>query len=381
MFPPENQTKAQDLAWIGEGMAIAVSEEMESPGVETISWSERVRFVESVDLPPGTPLSRGSMIRVAQKAAADALVFGSYSGTPDNLRIVLRVLDLKTLKLGGEKVANGPVSALPQLENELAWVLLADVSPGLNLSREEFRARTRKVSNQAYLNFINCLSVPDTAERAKRLMRTLELNRDFPQASFLVGEYYFSGSDWFRAIQYLKPALRSPQNLCDAEFMLGTSYLKVEDNTDAIQAYSTLISHTRSVEALNNLGVAYARKGDYTAAMQNLTEARALARSDLLVELNLALVYHLQGEEAAALAILADAVKEHPDHGMLQYLYGLALADQGESDKAARALAQAQRLGLDPDKLKRQDPRTWTQIFPAWVYRGAAAWTGVTRID
>lgn len=381
VFPPDNESKLPDLGWIGEGLAIAVSEEMETPNVETLSWDERVRFIESIDLPTNTPLSRGSMIRVAQKAAADALIFGSYSGTAENLRIALRVFDLKSMKLSGEHVANGPVSALPQLENELAWVILSDAARDMNLSREVFRAQMRKVPNQAYTSFINCLSIADGGERAKRLLKTLDLWHDFPQASFLLGEYYYNSGDWLHAIQYLKPALNGAQNLCDAEFMLGTSYLKQADPSAAIQAYTRLTARYRSVEPLNNLGVAYARKGEYAAAARVLTEARAFAKADMVVEVNLALVYHLQGEVAAALSILGEAVKAHPDEGMLQYLLGLALDKQGDSESSARAFDQARKLGLDPEKLNRQDPRLWTRFFSAWTCRSPAAWTGEAKID
>jgi hypothetical protein len=68
IFPPENLTKTKTLSWIAEGLAIALSEECQVPGVETVSWEERIRFVEASDLPPNSVLSHASMIRVAQRA-------------------------------------------------------------------------------------------------------------------------------------------------------------------------------------------------------------------------------------------------------------------------------------------------------------------------
>jgi tetratricopeptide (TPR) repeat protein len=376
MFPPENQSKVQGLAWIGEGLAIAISEELLVPGVETISWEERARFVESSDLPPNTPLSRASMIRVAQKAAVDQLVFGSCTGTRDNLRIALRVLDLKSLRLSGEIVANGPMSALPQLENELAWVILSDVGLNGALSREDFRARSRTVPNGPYSSFISCLAVSDEAERAKMLLKTVELYRDFPQASFFLGAYYFENGDCVRAIQYLKPAMKSAQSFLEAEFMLGTCYMKQDKLAEAVQAYNAVVKRCQALEVLNNLGVAYLRRGDYPLAAQNLVEARALAKTDLTVGLNLAILRYLQGDEPAAQAVLEEMVQVHADQGMLQYLYSLALESRGESRKAAVALDQAKKLGVDPEKAKRQDPRSWTQIFPVWARRPAVTWGG-----
>lgn len=381
MFPPENQSKVQGLAWIGEGLAIAISEELLAPDVETISWEERLRFIESSDLPPNTLLSRASMIRVAQKAAADQLVFGSYAGTRDNLHIVLRVLDLKSLRLSGEIAANGPMSALPQLENELAWVILSDMGLNGALSREDFRARSRTVPNGPYSSFISCLAVSDGAKRAKMLLKTVELYRNFPQASFLVGVYYFEKGDCVRAIQYLKPALKAAQSFLEAEFMLGTCYLKQDKPAEAVQAYNAVVKRCPALEVLNNLGVAYLRRGNYPLAAQNLVEACNLAKTDLTVGLNLAILRHLQGDEPAALAILNEMVKVHADQGMLQYLYSLALESRGDSRKAAVALDQAKKLGVDPEKVKRQDPRSWTQIFPTWTRRPVVTWGGKIGFD
>jgi tetratricopeptide (TPR) repeat protein len=380
IFPPENQSKMQELSWVGEGLAIAISEEMEIPEVETLSWEERGRFEESIDLPPNAPLSQASMIRVAQKAAADRLVFGSYSGTRENLQISLRVLNLKSLKLGGEHVANGPVTALPQLENELAWVLLSETDLDLKLTREEFRARTRAVPNQPFSSFVGCLSVGDEAERAQRLQKTIELYRDFPQASFLLGAFYFGLGDWARSVQYLKPALKGTQNILETEFMLGTCYLKLDDPSAAVEAYHSLLARSQSLEAFNNLGVAYLRKGDFPQAVRELAQARGFAESNISVALNLAIANRLQGDEAAALAVLEQAVRAHPDQGMIQYLYGLTLDNRGESEKAARALDVAGKLGMDAEKLRRQDPRTWTQVFLRWTHRPVVTRIGEAKL-
>jgi len=369
IFPPENQSKAPELSWVGEGLAIAISEEMEMADVETLTWEEKVRFEESIDLPMNAPLSQASMIRVAQKAVADRLVFGSYSGTRDNLQISLRVLDLKSLKLGGEHVANGPVTALPQLENELAWVLLAETGSDRKLSREEFRARTRAVPNEQFSAFVGCLSVGDEAGRAKQLQKVIEQYRDFPQASFLLGAYYFDLGDWARSLQVLKPALQGAQNILETEFMLGTCYLRLEDPSNAVEAYNSLLVRSQSLEAYNNLGVAYLRKGDFPRAIKALAQARVFSESNISVALNLAIANRLQGDAAAALAVLDQAAAAHPDQGMIQYLYGLTLNERGESEKAARALDAAQKLGIDAEKLRRQEPRAWTQVFVSWTHR------------
>jgi Tfp pilus assembly protein PilF len=379
IFPPENLTKNKTLSWIGDGLAIAISEECQVPGVETISWEERVRFVEASDLPPSAVLSRASMIRVAQRAAADRLVFGSYRGNEANLRIDLRVLDLKSMKLSGPIVANGSASALAQLENELAWVILSDGGRNGAISRESFRARTRSVPNRAFAYFITCLGITDEDERARLLLKTLEMYRDIPQASFFLGAYYFQNGDCSKAVQHLKPALREAQYFLEAQFMLGTCYLRLDNVAEALAPYNAILDQDKPLEVFNNLGIAYMRRGDFALAVQNLIEARNLARTDMTVGMNLAILRSLQGDETAALAVLEELVAAHPEQGILQFLFGLSLSRQGENAKSAAALERAGRLGIDVEKMKHQDPRTWARLFPTWNRRPQTPWIGETK--
>jgi Flp pilus assembly protein TadD len=379
VFPLENLTRLKSLNWIGEGIAISLSGTLETPGVETISWEERARFIEASDLPPSLPLSRASMIRMAQKAAVDRIVFGSYAGTEDRLEIVVQVLNVRTLRISNEKFANGPLSMLARMENDMAWEILADSGLTGALSRQDFSGRTRSVANKTYSDFIGCLALADETARAQALQKILDVNRDLPQASFLLGAYYFQNGNCAKAGQYLKPALKDAQGYLEAQFMLGTCSLKQDHVQEAIQAYSAILVRSQALEVLNNIGVAYLRMGDIPLATQSLVEARKLARSDLTVGLNLALLRHLQGDELAALSVLDDLAKAHPEQGMVQYLHGVALTSRGQQERAAAAFEQAARQGIDPAEMKRQDARDWALIFPAWIRRPGFTGVGESR--
>jgi len=379
IFPPEDLSKSRTLSWIGEGMAIALSEECQSPGVETASWEERIRFIEASDLPPNSVLSRASMIRVSQRLAADHIVFGSYTGSEESLRFELRILNLKSMKLSGPIVANGSAAALPQLENELAWVILSAVGGAGSVSRENFRARTRAIPNKTYAYYIGCLGIADEAERVKQLLKAVEMFREFPQASYLIGVHYLQAGDCTKASQYLKSALKEAQYFAETQFMLGTCSLLQDNPGEAIQAYNAFLARSRSLEALNNLGVAYLRQGDYALAVQHLVGARNLARTDLTVGLNLSILRHLQGDEAAMTALVEELLKAHPEQGILQFLYGIALAGRGRTDRSQAAFERARSLGIDVEEMRRRSPLSWTRIFPVWIRRPESPWFRIAR--
>ncbi len=366
IFPPENMSKTAALAWIGESVCLSISDQLRMPALEVFGREDRLNFVEGADLPPNATLSRASMIHVSQHVGADKLVMGYFQGTEDSLRIALRVLDVKSLKLGGEIIANGPLAALPQMENELAWLLLSNSGLDGTYPREKFRERVRTVPNAAYAVFVQSLSSSDQTEQIDLLLKAVLIHPDFPEAQSQLGRYYYLQGDCSQTIRHLSKVGARRTSFLEDQFLVGNCHLKQNEFEQAIHAYATILAFTESAQALNNSAVASLLNGDSTLAGQSLVEARNLAKSDPTIALNLAIVRHLQGNEGAARSLLEELDRTHSDRGMVQYLLNLVLSAQGEHDKASDALAQAKRLGTDPEKLRAQDPKSWTRLFSSW---------------
>jgi Flp pilus assembly protein TadD len=119
---------------------------------------------------------------------------------------------------------------------------------------------------------------------------------------------------------------------------------------------------------LNNIGVAYLRKGDLAPALSSLQEAKGLARTDPTVLKNLAIVYLMRGNIPAAGSTVEEAIRVHPKNGALQFLRSFLLQRQGEADKAAAAAANARSLGVDVDKLQPEDPEDWASLVFNWSH-------------
>ncbi len=362
-FPPENLSRQSSIAWVGEALILSISDQIERPGVEILPRGARLSYVEDADLPSGSPLSRASMIRVAQLADADELILGMYSGNEGSLRVTLQILDMKTMKLGTEIVATGPVLSLAEMENELAWQILAQRGLQTDSSREVFRNKTRKIPNAAYALLALGLGVTEEEGRVKFLQQAVDKHADFTEALGHLGRYYFKKGDCARAVQRLEGALSLDKFYRETQLMLGTCYCKLGNNAKVIRAYSALLPFDPPMEVLNNLGVAYLREGDLPLAVDSLKRARRLEETNAVVTLNLAILRYLQGEHNTALALLDEVLRSNAGHGLGHYLRSRVLQAQGDSVKSDEALAQAIRLGIDPEKLRHDDPRHWTQFF------------------
>lgn len=362
VYPLEGPSGSDSLEWLGEGIAESISKQV-NEDIGTVNREERLRLVESLDLPPGAKLSHGSMIKVARRAPADLLIVGSYQGSEKNLRIAIRILDLKTLKFSGEIVANGPLSALPQMENELAWLVLSYTGQGKNVSRQRFQERRRKVANQAYRYYIESFGAASEAEQQRLLLKAVQGSQVFPEAHLLLGRSYFQRRDCGNSIRHLLPVRGEKKMLVEAGFMLGTCSVQQDKHLEAIQYFWPLLQSARSYSVLNNLGVAYLRKGDTALASNTLEEAAGLAPENATVRLNAAIVRHIQGNRAAAMNLVQEAAQSHPESGMLQFMLGFLLKREGKADSAAAASAKASNLGVDVDTLLQQDPTRWSRLI------------------
>ena len=175
IFPFEGEISENSLDWLDGGVAHSISRQLEVPGVMVVDRKELAALVESLDLPPGAQISHASMIRVAQRAAARLLVLGSWQGTLQNLKIGAKILDMKTMRLSGNMAANGTLSSLPQMENELAWQILNNTGLEKSMTREKFQLKTRKAPNQSYALFIESFNTSNENSRMQLLLKAVEL--------------------------------------------------------------------------------------------------------------------------------------------------------------------------------------------------------------
>jgi Flp pilus assembly protein TadD len=367
IFPLVGSTRNSSTSWIGEGVALALSEQLSGTGIQVIPRSERIELLERNDLPPNAELSRGSMIYIAQQASADLVVMGSYQGAEQNLKLSVWVLNLKTFKLSTEITASGPLAAEPQMENELAWMLLSYTGSGGNLSREKFRDKTRKVLNLAYAFYIQGLNTASESDQIRLLEKALQIYPEFPEAHFQLGQLYYQKREYSNAILHLTQSSSMADILPQSLFLIGNCYLQEDRNVQAIQTFSHALAISRRSDILNNLAVARIRTGDLVSAMQDLIEAKNLAHSDSTVAINLAILRHLTGNNSEALNLIEESLKAHPENGMLNFLMGFLLKATGEKDKALQAMTKASDLGIQVGALQGEHPKMWIRIILGWT--------------
>lgn len=139
-------------------------------------------------------------------------------------------------------------------------------------------------------------------------------------------------------------------------YMLGQTLLKLNRNQDAL-------THLRKAYDLNPndvnvqlvLGKAYISNGRYADAAQLLSKIDASklpgAQQAALHQM-LAVSYDKSGQADRALGALGNAVKSNPNDAGLQFQYGTAALNAGDTSTAVRALEKA--ASLDPKDGEKQ---------------------------
>jgi len=279
---------------------------------------------------------------------------------------VIRVLDVKSLKLGGEIAANGPLAALSQMENELAWIILDHAKLNHNISREQFKERSRKVPNDAYAAFIRGLMSTEEDEQVRLYRRAVELYPSFPEAQHYLGRYLYRLGDCQGTVRHLGLASDYRPAFLENQFIIGNCSMKLSDLATAQHAYLALLALKPSAHTLNNLALARLKSGDIDVAIADLVRAHDMDKADSTIEMNLAVARYLQGNLPEARALLEELDHSHPDRSVVQYLLSLILRKQGENDRADGLLAQSRSLDPGVEGMGQIDPRNLVRAFTVW---------------
>jgi len=354
-------------AWIGEGVAVSLSGQLADGEIRPFSHGEIEDLLMENGLPTGVTLSHGSMIYTAQQANADFVAMGSYTENEDILKISVRLLDMKSMKQRSEFTVSGAITTLPEMENELAWMIYSDVMRASTLSREQFRERIRRVPNSAYAGYIESLNVFGEAQQVQLLEKAVREYADFTEARFLMGRIYYRKKDCARALPHLEYGRNLPNERLTGEFMIGTCRLQLGEIERAIEDYTRLLSLTRNATALNNLAIAHVRSGDNMRALRTLMDARAQSDDDPAISINLVIARYLTGNASAARESAEEAVTAYPGNGMLYFLSSFLMKESGNEARAAEDLARAVRFGVDADRLLREEPQAWMRIIMEWI--------------
>ncbi|SOV81053.1 conserved Plasmodium protein, unknown function [Plasmodium sp. gorilla clade G3] len=100
-------------------------------------------------------------------------------------------------------------------------------------------------------------------------------NFKYAKAARLIGKYYYEKEMYEKCSEYLEKALELSPLFPEIWFILGCSYMKIQNYDESIKAFTRMISMTNdnSCKSYGNLAYLYMKKGTYKAAKICINQA------------------------------------------------------------------------------------------------------------
>jgi Flp pilus assembly protein TadD len=234
----------------------------------------------------------------------------------------------------------------------LAYALLRQNRPKDSLE-EYTRAAALQTPTAAQLREVaqDYVLLDDTADAAKWILRSIEMNGADPEGWYSLGRLRYTEQRFGDALDCFKRAIALAPGSVKVENNLGLAYEGLNRTDDAVIAYRQAIawqdaepSGKASEQPLLNLAIVLRHQGKLAEAKPLLLCAVRIAPQDPRIHEQLGHLFAQQGNYGEAAKYLETATRLDPEKSNLHYLLGQAYRHLGRETEAKTEFDAAARL-------------------------------------
>lgn len=327
--------------WLGEGMALLLSDALTALGRPAVSRADRVAAFDALELPDDRDLSRATLLRAAQVMGVRDLVMGTVDLRGETLTVAVRVVQVEIGRGEPEIREQGALRDLFALAARAAARIAG--APAANATLAD-----PPRSLEIFESFVKGLVAETPATQLRFLEQAVSAAPDYARAHLAIWEVCTGEEQHARALaaaQAVPPSARAGRR---ARFLAGRSLVALKRWDEAFATFKALLDDTPSAAAYNNIGVVQARRGAVTAHTGKpawyFTKASELAPESADYVFNLGYAYWLDKDMPAAIYWLREVVRRRPADGEAHYVLAAALQATGNAAEAARERELARQL-------------------------------------
>ncbi len=338
VLPFSNRTGQENLNWIGESVAEDLRETLSGAGVLMVTREDRREAFERLSIRPYVPLTKATVIRLAEVLDAAQVVFGRVEwkpppvGTPPggrgSLQLTAQILDLRQIRARPEFFALGAMEDLGSLQAHLCRQALQYVLGDRAPSEEEFRTSRPNVRVDAMEYYIRGLSAGNEEQAHHFLTQAVRLDPSYTLPCFELGIMQWRNKNYQAAADWLARVRPSQSRHTEATFLLGVSRYYLGDYPGAEAAFESVLKQVPLNEVYNNLGVVQSRRG-MPGAIENLRKALEGDLNDPAYHFNVGYAYWKRGEFETGAESFRAALARDPDDRDATLLLGRCLQRAG----------------------------------------------------
>lgn len=326
-----------NLDWIGESVSETIDETLSGSGLLVLTRREREEVYHRLSVRTGVVLTKASVLKIAETLDAGQVIFGELhvdgadtgaTTLKSNLRLAVRVIDLKKLQERAEFVQTGTLETLSQMQTKLAWLLLRELAPQSAPAEEAFLRDRMPVRVDAMESYVRGLMSPGEEQKMKLFTQAARLDEHFSEPNFQLGRMLFDKKDFQTAEPWLSKVSKSDSHFFEAAFLLGICEYHAGDFDGAANQLRMVAAEVPLNEVFNDLGAALSRRND-PAAVENFEKALDGDQSDPDYWFNLGYALWKQGKFAVAAEKFRAVLDRSPGDADATILLGRCLKSDG----------------------------------------------------
>lgn len=329
--PFQNVSGDRTLDWIGEAISETATDSLAEAGVFVISRGELAEGFSAAGVRNPGKLSRGSLIRIAERLDVSVVVLGQFEFVPPEdpksgrtsgqLRIQARLVRPGSVEQSAALSLTGKLGDLARILNELCYELTAQAVPESAGGRDAYLAAHPVVRVETLEAYVRGLQAPAGAAKTRYFASAAKLDPGFGKAALELGLIAYRGGQYGQAAGWLAQVPVTIRRGREGLFFLGLARYRSGDFAGAQAAFERLSRDVPLNEVWNNLGVSLSRIG-HQDAEEALRKAREGDANDADYAFNLGYVLFKQGRFSEAAGQFRAGLRAAPDdseiQGMLQ---------------------------------------------------------------
>jgi len=286
VLPFFNESKTQNIDWIGESIAETIRESLSAQGVLVLSREDRLEAYRRLSVRSNAVLTHASVIKLGEALDASQIIYGHFEISPasppgtspetpaagaapngpglavsprDSLHVSVRVLDLKHTRQGPDFEEIGALEDLASLETNLAWRCVKFLMPRTAISEQEFRRDRPPLRLDAVENYIRGLMASGPEQKHRLFTQAARLDPRFSAPNFQLGKVEWDKKNYDIAAGWLEKVNRADSHYFEAVFLLGLCRYYKADFGGAEKSFETVVATVPLSEVINDLGAAQSR--------------------------------------------------------------------------------------------------------------------------
>jgi tetratricopeptide (TPR) repeat protein len=365
--------------WLGQAVALLITDDLRSRGVPAVSREECVRAFDRLQLPMSSTLTRATMVRVGELLGASEIVFGDVR-LGARLSVRARMIRLDAGALEPDVARDGSLDEIFDVSHRVGGVLAA----GLGQPAADDRGPDSHLPLDVFENYMKGLLAATPAAAQRFLESALkQAPRDARVLAALWAVYTGQGAHE-KALGVASAVPKDSPISRQARFSAVLSLIDLGRLQGAFHELNTLYTERPAAALSNALGVVQVRRGPTPGVAPPafyFTRAAGEDPGNPDYLFNLGYASALAHDAEAALLWLREDVRYEARNGDAHLVMSSVLAGAGRLVGAQRELDLARLLGARAagsapapiEKIATGLERLRTDLDPAPADRLAAA--------